>query len=125
MSPRASAACAARMGVCQRKFSCTISGTPAVSQACTIDSASARVGAKGFWQMQASPACAAIVTSAAWLFTVVAMSTKSSDSCASISSAFAKVRGMPKRCEVCCRRCGSASHTATMSTPSSCCQACR
>ena len=49
--------------LCQRKFSCTISGTPALSQAVTIARASAIDGANGFWQMTATPRRAAISTS--------------------------------------------------------------
>ena len=39
------------IGDCQRKFSCTISGTLATSQAKTMAFASFRLSAKGFWQI--------------------------------------------------------------------------
>ena len=70
------------IGDCQRKFSCTISGTPACAQAATIALASSSVGANGFWQIAGTRLAAASSTSGRWLGTVVAMSTKSSCSLA-------------------------------------------
>ena len=48
MVPRASTSRTARIGVWKRKFSCTMSGTPAAAQAATIARQSAIVGANGF-----------------------------------------------------------------------------
>lgn len=50
------------IGVCQRKFSCTISGMPALRHASTIAFASDKVLANGFWQMVSTLFAAAIST---------------------------------------------------------------
>ena len=66
-----------RSGGWKRKFSCTISGTPAFAQAATIASQSARVGPNGFCTMAGTFMLAASSTSGRCEGTVVAMSTKS------------------------------------------------
>ena len=68
----------ARIGVCQRKFSCTMSGMRACPAAATMARASAIEVANGFLQITGRACRAASSTSARWLGGVVAMSTKSS-----------------------------------------------
>ena len=85
----ASSSLARRIADCQRKFSCTMSVRPDASAAATMARASAIELAKGFWQIMCTSAPAASSTSGRWLGTVVAMSTKSSRSAASISAASA------------------------------------
>ena len=57
---------------------------PASSAARTIASASAVVGAIGFWQITSAPAAAQAATRSAWVAGGVTMSTRSGDNSASI-----------------------------------------
>ncbi len=77
MAPDSKTAFTACIGVCQRKFSCTIRGMSAFSQVRTMALASLKDFANGFWQMAGTLWAAAISTNARWLCTVVAISTKS------------------------------------------------
>src|SRR4051795_6066889 len=54
MAPLASTRRISSIGDWKRKFSCTISGTPAARQASTMSTHSCQVGAKGFWTMVGS-----------------------------------------------------------------------
>ena len=88
-APLSSTSRTARNGVWKRKFSCTISGTPAAAQAATIARQSPIVGAKGFCTIAGTRSAAASSTSWRWLGIVVTTSTKSGRSAASIAAASA------------------------------------
>ena len=77
------------IGAWKRKFSWTISGTPASRIVRTIATAVARSSAIGFCTTAASPCSAANATSEEWLGGVVMMSRKSGAACSTMSAALA------------------------------------
>ena len=101
------------MGVWKRKFSWTISGTPARPAACTIAMQSAMVGASGFCTMIGTRCAAASSTSGRCDGMVVAMSTKSSVSAANSLAASPYQRGMPNAAAAASALAASVSQTAT------------
>ena len=115
-----------RIGDCQRKFSCTISGTPAASASRDHALASSSVGSRTASGRSSHARPAANSTSGAMARTVVAMSTKSSVSALSISR---RIRIGAARCRTGRRglpsRPRSRSQSATISAPPTSRHACR
>ncbi|MCC2664203.1 MAG: hypothetical protein K0S35_2125 [Geminicoccaceae bacterium] len=115
----------ARSGVWKRKFSCTISGTPALAQASTIARQSSIAGANGFCTITGTRCAAASSTRLRWLAMVVTTSTKSGRSAASIARASVYRPGTPNASAAAAALDASRSQTAASSTSSMAHQACR